>query len=117
MSKWTLLWTNASPSSDFAAQTIPLDLSGYDFVAIEHHLTLSNTYDSDGLFISIIAVGTDGIMQEANYQITWRLARVSTTGIQFFNGRVVYNLNQTVFIENKHEKPTRIWGIKGVVNT
>ena len=117
MSKWTLLWTNASPSSDFAAQTIPLDLSGYDFVAIEHHLTLSNTYDSDGLFISIIAVGTDGIMQEANYQITWRLARVSTTGIQFFNGRVAYNLNQTVFIENKHEKPTRIWGIKGVVNT
>ena len=113
MSKWVKLWENASPSSDFAAQTISLDLTGYDFVAIEHHLTLSDTYDSNGLFISIISVGTDGIMQEANYQIAWRLARVSTNGIQFFSGRIVYTLNQTVYVENKHVKPTRIWGIKG----
>ena len=116
MSKWVKLWENANPSSDFAAQTISLDLTGYDFVAIEHHLTLSATYDSDGLFISIIAVGTNGILQEANYQIAWRMAIVSTNGIQFLNGRVVYTLNQTVYINNEHVKPTRIWGIKGVVN-
>lgn len=117
MSKWVKLWENASPTSDFAAQTVPLDLTGYDFVAIEHHLTLSDTYDSNGLFISIVSVGTDGILQEANYQIAWRVARVSTNGIQFFNGRVVTTLNQTVNINNAHVKPTRIWGIKGVVNT
>lgn len=31
----TLLWTNASPTSAFAAQTISLDLSRYDAVEIE----------------------------------------------------------------------------------
>lgn len=31
---WDLLWTNASPTSVFAAQTISLDYSAYDFLAI-----------------------------------------------------------------------------------
>lgn len=30
----TLLWTNASPGSSFAAQTVSLDLTAYDFVVI-----------------------------------------------------------------------------------
>lgn len=31
---WIPLWQNASPTSNFAAQTIPFDYSGYDFLAI-----------------------------------------------------------------------------------
>lgn len=31
---WTLLWQNASPTSDFAAQSIAFDYSAYDFLAI-----------------------------------------------------------------------------------
>lgn len=43
-----LLWTNASPTSSFAAQTISLDLSGYDMVLIVH---LSN--QTDGTFACV----------------------------------------------------------------
>lgn len=31
---WQLLWENASPTSEFAAQTISIDLSNYDFIII-----------------------------------------------------------------------------------
>lgn len=41
----TLLWTNPSPTSDFASQTISLDLKDYTFVAIELIFSKS-TYSS-----------------------------------------------------------------------
>lgn len=34
MSKWTLLWTNASPNSIFADQTVAIDLTNYDIVLV-----------------------------------------------------------------------------------
>lgn len=52
-----LLWTNPSPTSAFAAQTVALDLSGYDGVKIKlkrinnnavysiHELRLGERYD------------------------------------------------------------------------
>ena len=39
------LWVNASPKSSFAAQSIGVDLSGYDMVMIQH-----GTYTNGTLF-------------------------------------------------------------------
>lgn len=39
----TLLWTNASPTSNFRAQKISLDLSGYDFVEVIYNLSTDST--------------------------------------------------------------------------
>ena len=39
----TLLWTNASPTSNFKAQKIHLDLSGYDFVEVIYKLSTEST--------------------------------------------------------------------------
>ena len=39
----TLLWTNASPTSNFKAQKISLDLSGYDFVEVIYKLSTEST--------------------------------------------------------------------------
>lgn len=36
---WTLVWQNASPASDFAAQTLSLDLSAYSTIAVEYQYT------------------------------------------------------------------------------
>lgn len=38
-----LLWTNASPTSNFKAQKISLDLSGYDFVEVIYNLSTNST--------------------------------------------------------------------------
>lgn len=37
-----LLWTNPSPTASFAAQAVPVDLTGYDFLAVEVIFNLSN---------------------------------------------------------------------------
>ena len=40
---WTSLWTNSAPSSDFSAQTVPLDLSGWNLIAILGKTSTSGT--------------------------------------------------------------------------
>lgn len=43
-----LLWENASPTSAFAAQTISVDFSKYDLIAIEHYSPSMSTYQYTG---------------------------------------------------------------------
>lgn len=40
---WTELWTNSAPSSDFSARTVPLDLSGWNLIAILGKTSTSGT--------------------------------------------------------------------------
>lgn len=42
-SKWTLLWENASPTSEFAAQTVSLNLLGYQDIKIIFNLVSTDT--------------------------------------------------------------------------
>lgn len=104
MSKWELLWTNASPSSDFAAQTIALDLSGYDAVIIQIDQERVRTY------ICFVGYQYDfGVVPTGYTPSTFgRLATVSSSGIEF--GAGYYNTGAN----NGVNKPTKIYGIKGV---
>lgn len=110
-----LLWTNSSPSSAFAAQTIPLDLSTYRFVEIYCSPTASVMAASTKLrvgggqgqltFISgstSTAVGTVG---------NFRNCYATTTGVVFSdNGQA--STGAAVSAQNQNNVPFEIWGIK-----
>ena len=101
-----LLWTNSSPDSSFAEQTLPLDLSDYPLIFIifrqitsgQIHcgvLAKPNAYETTAF--SPVTVGT------AMYK---RIFTPRTTGIQFFAGR------EDSTTDNSKMIPRLIYGIK-----
>ena len=79
-----VLWDNPSPGSDFAGQTITLDLSNYSYVTI-----LTN---NTSLIIKVGAVGVAMRIQDSNgnYSGTW-----------FIDSRQIYvNTSNVVFTDN-----------------
>ena len=96
-----LLWTNPSPASDFGAQTLTLDLSGYDEVEVyAGFINSSDTTNTCGYFRA--KVGGTGLIQLVNLDtantsnastfinIVSRQFQVSTTGITFTSGQMTY---------------------------
>lgn len=112
---WTLLWTNASPTSNFATQTISLSLSDYEMIAIVFSQSTSNP---DLTKTEVAKVGekvqNDFILTSyARIGAFSRTAIVSTTGITFSSTTV---RNASVAPEDSQvgNIPLRIFGIKGV---
>ena len=78
-----LLWTNSNPTSDFAAQTVPISLSNYKFVRIYYKSAKNENelYAYDGI------VGYDGKLNRfwaSGYgylNIVSRYVSISTSGI------------------------------------
>ena len=91
MAKPTLLWSNASPTSTFAAQTISLDLSTYNYVYIENCYASGSSnylYRRTELFPK----GCTGTMLNSSF-FTWlssRRATIVDSGITFSNGKYAY---------------------------
>ena len=103
-----LLWTNASPSSSFAAQTISIDLSNYSWILIAHKAAASGS----NLSVDIFLVGTQGHLRIVNSAIARRVASVSNTGVEFNAG---YNLTQGGSSYNTNNGvcvPYQIYGIR-----
>ena len=102
-----LLWENASSNSDFAAQTIPLDLSAYDAVMIITAETAAVSFVKKGE--GRLVLGVYGPNYSVGSMLYSRRATVSAKGVEFsqatHNGRD-YSNNQC--------KPLYIYGIKGV---
>lgn len=113
MSKWTLLWTNASPTSGFAAQTISIDLSAYDFVMVVYqHWTSSDVNNS-----AFCRVGQCGRLLSHDYTLAYRDYHPETTGIYFNIGLMVATYNSSNVNQNASAViPLQIYGIKGVTN-
>ncbi len=114
MSKWVLLWTNASPTSTFGAQTIPLDLSDYDAIVV----TSKHWTDNDARRNEIAFVGSSRmiltVQSPTNIKIqTLRLYSVSTTGVTFEGGKGT-NDSLGTYDSNYAIIPLAIYGIKGV---
>ena len=106
-----LLWTNASPSSEFSEQTISLALSSYKYVAIENTEMAGSTNDGGGF--DIIPVGKDGScigIRKNSGAIYFRYAKVQTTGITF--GKGSYIAGNTGNDNNAWCVPLYIYGIK-----
>lgn len=83
---YTLLWENPSPTSDFAAQTVPLDLRNWDWILITYKFNSA----SANLVSSVVAVGREIVLSAPNLGSTMydarRLATISTTGVAFGQG-------------------------------
>jgi hypothetical protein len=115
MSKWVKLWENASPTSEFAAQTVSLSLDGYDFVMVVfQHWTSNNVNNS-----AFCRVGEYGRLLSYDWTLAYRDYHVETTGIYFNIGLYVttYNDRNSVGQTGAAVIPLQIYGIKGVVNT
>lgn len=113
MSKWELLWENASPTSAYGEQTVSLDLSGYQMIAI----VLNRGTGDATKNTTLVFVGSSSkciVYQVANglYPAS-RNATVSTTGVAFSSG--FENGNSTAAgVSNSVAIPYQIYGIKGV---
>lgn len=117
MSKWELLWTNASPTSSFAAQTIPLDLSDYDFVLVRYRRDTSATLKG---LVQIIKVAENYEnvallgLATADGKIGRRITNATTTGVVFASA-TLYSTYGTGTESTTVLIPEDIYGIKGVV--
>ena len=115
----TLLWENASPTSNFPAQDILIALDDYDEIEIEYRISTTNVKS----FREIIAIGKASALN-ANANISTsggyirlytRAVEVSTTGVTF---EACYakqaNQSTTLGESNGICIPTAIYGVKVV---
>ena len=116
-SKWAV-WTNSSPTSGFAAQTVNIDLSRYSMVEIEFTPYADDTRKTVrcpvgkncNLFFMFINTDTASDVVHS-LGSTSRSASVTTSGITFGNGQMLYNGDVYQNWTNR-SIPTKIWGIK-----
>ena len=104
-----LLWTNASPGSSFAAQTIPLDLSGYNIIAVSSYYLASNQIET----WSFCTVGATGWMYHfVNYRQR-RNITATISSVIFGDGQEAAQTGN-LSTNNNAMIPYKIFGIKGV---
>lgn len=107
----TLLWSNPNPNSSFAAQTIPIDLTGYDYILVTSKGKINSTSET---FIKVLCKIGDGgnnflpsPIQDANYGGYLRgITDITSNGLTFHD---CYN---RASIDNNGSIPYQIFGIK-----
>ena len=111
------LWINASPTSDFATQTISLNLSGYEYVLVRY--LYSTDYQSLNQ-IAIVKVGGGAYLTftgvaSTNIYLSQRTISVGSDSVVF--GAPVYKTYASTSkptANNKYCIPVEIIGIRGV---
>lgn len=121
-----LLWENVSPMSDFAAQTISLDLSAYSHIVIysvpcvsgseldnymDYRLCPSNMLlvnTEIPTFYSCAFMGNDKRSGAAGRNVT-----IGNSAIEFGQGWMLHATKDRI-MSNKYMVPYCIYGIKGV---
>lgn len=83
--EWTTVWTNASPSSSFAAQTVTLDLSGCTEIGIQIRMNVSSSTVYDWRYFSI---GTSSFVRQLlndgkNLMQRYRSVNTASNGVTF----------------------------------
>lgn len=104
-----LLWENASPTSNFAAQTVSLDLSGCDAVLVEYRLMTSTVF----VVSAFVKIGTSVFANATSATSGTHFQRVTeakTNGVVFDGA---YNASNSA-ANNSVMIPQTIYGIKGV---
>lgn len=105
------LWTNPNPNSTFAPQTVSLDLSSYDRVAITDGDMIYYCKIPGNVFMT--RIGTVDGTDTGNVTIYNRKCTVAVNGITFGNGGYVTSLPNKITTNNDNQKPVKIYGIKG----
>ena len=114
--KMDLLWANASPSSQFTPQTLPLDISSYKLLCIVSTITITGTVPY--LHTSIIQNETGKRLLSATYDIFYdRYIELTANSIDISAGhyRSSYaaaspSTNNGVLV------PLYIYGIKSTID-
>lgn len=105
----TLLWTNPSPTSSFAAQTVPLDLSSYDMVMV-----FCRQSTSDGTLTSQMGPKSTDIRVINMYNNRFvRTYSWTDTGVAI-GSALRANYNASLSTDNAYQIPMYIYGIKGI---
>lgn len=114
-SKMDLLWENASPTSDFASQTLSLDLSEYSLfllVSKTYKTNANNEANVTSMFIkgiqSFAISGAGQSISSGTYLLeTRRGATFNDAGVAFENA-----MQPTTTNNNAYMIPYQIYGIK-----
>ena len=103
----TRLWTNSSPGTDFAAQTVTLDLSPYRFVMIVF-CEKSDTH----VHTEIFPKSYSGYAMQLEFALYRRLTKVMSTGIEFGAAQILTDYNNSTYsTSNGALIPFHIYGI------
>lgn len=111
MGKWEKVWVNASPTSSFAAQTVSVDLSNYDLVAIYACESDSATGRCN---MFIVQLGDSGNIEFIINARQCRRFDAASTGVTFGGGNSG-PYNGAVSSSDTSAIPRAIYGIKGVI--
>lgn len=114
-----LLWENPNPTAEFGAQTIELDLSGYDECLIEYNGTTAwNVYSSIAIskgksFFATVSAGNLGAQASNSTTIytTNRLFTMNDDGIVCSNGYAMTSGGSVVANDGRACIPYRIYGV------
>ena len=107
-----LLWENASPASEFAAQKVEIDSYKYDAVIVCANFNTEETVAVAGLILHKGEVGKLSVSAESN---RYRRAEFNDEGVVFSDGSYfgTYGTN-TASVRNTDTIPLRIYGVKEV---
>lgn len=112
-----LLWTNSSPTAQFAEQTVSVDLSGYSSVEVVYKLFTNQNayvtgqfvYAGDGT-ITVTASGSAGYFS-GGVAMMARRATLVTSGVHF-SAASLAAVSSAWDVNNSCLIPYRIYGIK-----
>lgn len=90
LGKLKLLWSNSNPTSSFPAQTVPLTLSGYDYVGVASTWDIDNPHRTLPFHIATVGGSYDGGYLGGKHvkdsTFVGRSMDVSVTGVTFAGG-------------------------------
>lgn len=110
-----LLWENASPTSEFAAQTLNLDLSEYALIAIQVYInsTTDNLYIPQFYFIKVDEECTINFTYPYDYIYSRAISMYSPGELYFWPGTYHNSYGSNNYtIANNLLVPIKIYGIK-----
>ena len=115
MAAWVKLWQNASPTSDFAEQTVSLDMANYDAIAV--YAVEQNSDGSSGQwFFNVKGQSTESRVFLMYNGRQLRYFHISGSGVMFSDG-YGGSLSSNLSVNNAYAIPRIIYGIKGVIST
>jgi len=115
-----LLWQNASPNSDFAAQNISLDLTKYQYIMVDTYTTPGAVMVRKGGSSAITLVVTSStsanktVLQLARRMVYFNDERVTFEDCISTLYTTTSGKFSDVAASNSAAKPYRIYGVKGV---
>ena len=118
------LWENADPWGEFPEQSVSINASGYDYIAIDYmvssigaHQTQKCKVGETGVLSATFGTGDSGSVTGSTWYSVVRQFTVSATAVNFKNA--YRNKRNSTTVTNdvwlKALLPHRIYGIKGVL--